>query len=138
MKHGLHALEGAVRRFGSETWLEVLGEDGAALLAWRDELVDDLGGEERVTAAQRALVDTACRCYLYLEHIDRYCLSKGVIINKQKHTLFPVAIQRQKYADSLGRTLALLGLERRQPSTHDLTAYVEETYGNGGKGRGDE
>ena len=134
IKHGTHALQTAVKAFGSEGWLDALGPDGELLRAWRDDLVADLGGEAAITTQERTIVDMAVRTLLILEHIDRYMLSKQVIVNKGKHTLFPVAVLRLKYSDSLARYMSQLGLERRMPDPHDLSAYVEERYGNGGQG----
>ena len=76
---------------------------GDALRVWREVLIDDLGGEDAISTQQRAMVDLCCRTFLILEHIDRWMLSNEAIINKRSRKLFPIAQQRQRYADSLAK-----------------------------------
>ncbi len=50
-QHGTHALESALETLGSEGWLDNLGSVGDSLRAWRQGLIEDLGGDPRRTAA---------------------------------------------------------------------------------------
>ena len=53
----------------------------------------DLGGPDKVSVQQLAIVDITVRTYLFLEHIDHWLLNKPSIINKQKRKLFDIAVQ---------------------------------------------
>lgn len=110
-KHGTHALERALNRFGSEGWLDKLGPAGDALREWRQGLIEDLGGEP--STAHLAMIDMACREYLILEHFDRWMLSNKAIVNNRNRRLFDIVLHRNRLADGLAKKLALIGLERR-------------------------
>jgi hypothetical protein len=58
---GLHAIDRQTAR-------------ARAVLTWRQELVADLGGEAVLGAQQRALIETAGRTRLFLEHLDAWLL----------------------------------------------------------------
>ncbi len=118
-----------MQRLGSEGWLDKLGPVGESLRAWRQGLIDDLGGEDKVSTAQLALVDLAVRSYLMLEHVDRWVLSTQNIVNKRDRKVFRVVLDRQRMADSLAKYLGMLGLERRTVGGETLTDYIEEKYG---------
>jgi hypothetical protein len=113
LKTAVTIVEQKARELGNESWLDQLGEAGVALRQWRGEIISDLGGEESITAMERALVETLTRSYLILESIDRYLVSLPSVVNKQKHATFTVVMQRQQLADSLARNLERLGLRRR-------------------------
>ena len=101
---------------------------GAALRVWRDALIADLGGEDRVSTQQRAIVDLACRTYLMLQHVDNYILGEKALVNRRSRKLHPVVLHRQRLADGLAKYLDMLGLERRG-DVHDLSEYVRSKYG---------
>ncbi len=125
--HGLYALKGTLKTLGQrDDWLKPLGELGNALRAWRQELVEALGGEEAVTPQQRSIIDLASRTHLMLESVDQYVLSMGSLVNKRRRALFPVVRERQQLADSLARYMAQLGLERRSIPTPSLSEYFEQ------------
>ena len=127
-RHGLRALDAALEKVEGRDWVEELGPVGDALSAWRQGLIDDLGGEP--STAQLAMIDLACRSYLMLEHIDQWML-KNSLINKRSRKLHPVVGQRMRVADSLAKYLGMLGLERHEPKGVSLNEYIEERYGNG-------
>jgi hypothetical protein len=80
-------------------------------LNWRAELLEDLGGEAEVSAAQLALVDIAVRTRMYLDHIDAVLMERTSLVIRGRR-LLPLVEQRQRLADSLARLLGQLGLER--------------------------
>jgi hypothetical protein len=86
-----------------------------AMLDFRRDLLDDLGGEVTATAAQLALVDVAARTRLYLDHVDAVLLERASLVVRRTR-LLPSVEQRGRLADSLSRILGQLGLERRQPA----------------------
>ena len=85
-----------------------------ALMRWRTELVRDLGGEQQISAQQRALVDLASRSKLYLDSLDAFLMTQPSLVNARRRSVIPVLRERQALADSLARVLQSLGLERRK------------------------
>lgn len=125
--HGLYALQGALARVEKgEDWTEALGPVGAALRAWRSDILEALGGEEVVSPQQRALVELATRSHLMVESVDRYILGMPCLVNKSRRQLFAVVRERQALADGLSRTLGQLGLERRARPVGTLADRVAE------------
>ena len=132
-RHGLHALQNALKAVGQEEgWLESLGEVGEALKAWEADLVADLGGEEAVSAQERAVVELAVKTHLLLESVDRWLLEQPSLVNKSRRQLFPVVLQRQQLADALARYMTALGLKRRSKPVPALGDYLKTRYGQEG------
>jgi hypothetical protein len=98
------------------------------LLAWRSELIGDLGGADGVSAQKRALLDLACQTKLLLDSVDAWLLEQPTLINARRRAVLPVVLQRQQLADALARYLQVLGLERRTPSRPALVEYVANRY----------
>ena len=99
-----------------------------ALLAWRTELLADLGGETAVSAQQLTLVEVAVRTRLYVDSLDAWILEHGSLVNARRRAVHPVVRERQQLVDSLARLLGLLGLHRRRPKTVDLSTYLRTRY----------
>lgn len=121
-RHGLHALKARVMVRG----LAAIDQRTAAaqhLLSWRRELLEDLGGEPAVSAAQRALVAVAVRTRLYLDHVDAVLMARESLVVRGRR-LLPLVEQRQKLADGLARILGQLGLERRARPVPSLAEWV--------------
>jgi len=49
---------------------------GRALLQWRNELIEDLGGVDAVTTQQLAIVELAVKSKLMLDSIDAWLLKQ--------------------------------------------------------------
>ena len=126
-RHGLHALKARVMVRGLQA---IDGRTAAAqhLVAFRRELLDDLGGERAVSAAQLALVEVATRTRLYLDHVDAVLLERESLVVRGRR-LLPLVEQRGRLASSLLEVLSKLGLERRQRPAPSLEQYVAERYG---------
>ncbi len=109
------------------------------LLTFRRELLEDLGGEAAVSAAQLALVEVATRTRLYLDHVDAHLLERETLITR-RNRLLPLVEQRTRLAESLVGVLSKLGLERRPRPAPSLEQYVAERYGgrNGATTTNDE
>src|SRR5258705_13755383 len=105
-----------------------------AIREWRLELEGDLGGPEAITAQQRAVLDVASVTKVLLDSVDRWLLEQeDGLVNRKRRAVYPVVLQRQQFADSLARQMAMLGLERRQRPAPSLQEYVAKKYGwNGG------
>jgi hypothetical protein len=127
-QHGLHALTRAIKVRGL-SGIDGRSQAARALLAWRRELEQDLGGVEHISAQQRAVIDLAATSKLLLDSIDRYLLECDGLVNRRKRSVYPVVLQRAQLADGLARYMAQLGLERRRRPTLDLETYVRQRYG---------
>jgi hypothetical protein len=102
-----------------------------SLLDWRKNLLDDLGGETAVSAQQMALVETAVRTRLYVDHVDAWIMERGSLINAKRRAIYPIIRERQQLVDSLARLLSALGLERRQKPPIDLSTYLSQRQSSG-------
>ena len=129
-KHGLTPAKQAIREWGSRA-IDNRTRSGRALKAWREQLIDDLGGIEQVSAQQLTILELAARTKILLDGIDAWLFEQPSLINKRDRRLFAVVKERQTLADSLARYMGQLGLERRG-KTYDLTDYVVENYSSEG------
>lgn len=124
---GLNALKARVKVRGLSA-IDKRTTAARALLAWRRELLADLGGEEHVSAAQRRLVEIACRTALYLDHVDAHLMERRSLLERRGRRLLPLVEQRQRLAESLVRVLSQLGLERRARPALPLNEYLAQKY----------
>ncbi len=85
---------------------------GRSLSEWREGLIEDLGGEEELSAQQRALIEVLAREKLLLQSIDAWLLQQDKLVNASLRAIYPVVQQRTELANAFSRRLALLGLER--------------------------
>ncbi len=126
-RHGLNALKVRVKVQGWHA-IDRRTVAGQALLAWRNELLADLGGEDAVSAQELALVELATRTRLYVDSLDAWLMAQPSLVNQRKKAVLPVLRERQQLVDSLGRILGQLGLERRAKRVPTLPEYLAETY----------
>ncbi len=94
-------------------------------MAWRSELLADLGGEESLTAARMALAESATRTWLCVQAIDAWLLGQTSLVNARRKGVHPVVKERLVLVESLQRTLVALGLERAQPKAPTLEEIAE-------------
>jgi hypothetical protein len=113
-RHGLNAVKNRVEIRGFRV-VDRRSAAAKALFEWRAALFRDLGGEANVSAQKRALVDLAVRTRLYVDHCDAFLMEQPSLILKKRKTVLPILLQRQSLADSLARTLSMLGLDRVPP-----------------------
>ena len=133
--HGLHTLRKSLKVLGNRA-IDGRTTAGKALVHWRQDLVEDLGGADVISTQQGALVDLAVKSKLLLDSIDAWLLSQKTLINTKKKALLPVVVQRQTLADGLARYLSQLGLERRArpaKSLEDILTQPEKTTTGQGK-----
>jgi hypothetical protein len=124
-KTGLYSLMAKVSTRGL-TALDQRSAGARALLEWRRELENDLGGPDALSAQQRTIVELACRVRLYLDSVDGYLMTLPALVNKRKRTAFPILLQRMQLSDQLARLLAQLGLQRLQRPTKSLAQYIQD------------
>jgi hypothetical protein len=129
-RHGLNALKARVKVRGL-TSIDMRTAAAQALLAWRRELIADLGGEEAVSAQERTLVELAVRTRLYVDSLDAWIIAQPSLVNARKRSVQPVVLQRQQLADALARYMNQLGLERRVREVKDLRSYLAEHSSEG-------
>ena len=122
-RHGLRALKAVVSVRGISA-IDRRSIAGRSLLAWRAELLSDLGGEDNVSSQKHALVDLAARTRLIIDHLDSYILEQPSLVNRRKKSLLPVVKERQTLVDSLARLLTQIGLERVPKPVQDLRSYL--------------
>jgi len=79
---------------------------------WIADVIEDLGGKERVSTQARTLVELTSRDWLLLCHVDAWLFAHSAV-NAKKRQLFSIVQHRDQIADRITRNLALLGLERR-------------------------
>jgi hypothetical protein len=97
---------------------------GKALAEWRDQLVNDLGGQSAISTQERALVDLAVRTKLMLDSVDAWLLRQPSLVNGRKRSLLPVVRERTQLADAIARYLGALGLHRRAKPVAPLHEYL--------------
>jgi hypothetical protein len=136
-KHGLTVLK---RLMGDEPdlGLKVIDERtklGRELMAWRAQLVEDLGGAERLSTQQQALIDIVLRTKLLMDTVDHWLLRQPSLVDKRKRQLYPAVVQRTQLADSLARHLGTLGLARHAKSAN-LADYLAANRGSEGREKG--
>ena len=90
----------SIHRLRGDAWIDSLGKTGEVLREWRAAIVADLGGEDTISAQERAIVELATRTYLLLESVDRYLLGLPSLVNKRRKQLFAVVLQRQRQLPS--------------------------------------
>ena len=76
---GLNALKARVKIRGLVA-IDKRTAAAQALIAWRNELLADLGGEESVSATQMALVDIAIRTRLYVDSLDACIMEQESLV----------------------------------------------------------
>ena len=110
---GLNALKARVKIRGLSA-IDIRTLAGRALVEWRRELLEALGGEGTVSPQRRAIVDVIVRTKLYIDSLDAWLVEQPSLIQKKRRAVVPVLKERQQLADSLTRQLAHVGLERLQ------------------------
>jgi hypothetical protein len=124
-RHGLVALKRQVKLRGY-TAIDMRTAAARELFAWRKGLIQDLGGKEQVSVSQMTLIEVAVRTRMYLAHIDGWLTEQSTLIDKRAKTVIPALKDRQALADSLSRTLNMLGLERKRVPTASLASRLSQ------------
>jgi len=109
---GVHAVTRLVKRLGTDRALDKRTAMGKALERWSQEIINDLGGRDNISAQQAAIIDLAVKNKLILDSIDRWIFRQPSLIDKGKRALLPVVRERQSIANALAEFMAQLGLER--------------------------
>src|SRR5262245_42117587 len=86
LTHGITRLKEAVNGLGNRL-IDKRTVTGKALALWRQDLIDDLGGN--VSTQQLAVIDVAVKNKLLLDSIDTWLLTQPTLINKRKKAVLP-------------------------------------------------
>jgi hypothetical protein len=124
-RSGIYALRRALDELGSRG--ELLDEStavGRELAKWKAALLEDLGGAERVSTQERALVDLVVRDRLLLESVDAWLLGQSKLVNGRRFAIIPALVQRMTIAEGYSRRLQVLGLRRRERPAPSLAEYL--------------
>jgi hypothetical protein len=121
---GLHGLMAKVSARGLAA-IDKRSAGYRALVQWRSELEADLGGADALSVQKRALVDLACRTRLYLDSIDGWLLNQASVVDKRRRSALPILGTRMQLAESLTRTLGLLGLQRAEKPEQPIDDFIE-------------
>jgi hypothetical protein len=116
------------------------------IIKWRAELLADLGGEARLTAAQRTRCETLVRTKLLLEHLDAELLEHHTLFARNgrlRQTVKLILTERNRMADSLERGLAALGQAQKGaaaplPSIEDVLAQQATAAARPAKRKGNQ
>ena len=122
-KSGYWAAKKALSEWGNQA-IDGRSSTARALAAWRTDVATALGGEDQLSPQQRTVLDLLTRTKFLLDGLDGYILSSGMIINKRKHCLHPIVLQRQQLVDSIIKHLCTLGLERKAAPVPSLQDYL--------------
>jgi hypothetical protein len=121
-RSGLYAVQSTLKAIGDQdNWIDGLGEVGVELKVWQAAIIQDMGGEENISAMERSIIDLATKTFLMLQSVDKFLLEQPSLVNKSKRQLFPVVLQRQTLADALSRYMQQLGLKRRAKAAQSLS-----------------
>jgi hypothetical protein len=101
---------------------------------WRDEILEDLGGDT-VSAAKRAVLDAAVGSKIVLSSLDAFLFqlaSSGQgLVNRRGRFAYRIVNDRMRVADSLTRQLQTLGLDRIERPPVDLGTYLSARRSSG-------
>ena len=97
-----------------------------ALKKWREELVNDLGGEENLTAQVRLLVEIITRSKLFLDNVDLFLMEQSSVVNRKRKAMLPLLRERQSLANSILNQLSQLGLERKEKRVESLPEFLAQ------------
>ncbi|HXP69664.1 MAG TPA: hypothetical protein VOA88_10315 [Candidatus Dormibacteraeota bacterium] len=123
-RHGLKGLMARVSTRGLVA-LDARSAGMQALRRWRQELEQDLGGAEGLSAQKRTIVELVCRQRLLLDHIDGWLMTQDQLMNKKRRSLYPILSQRNTLVNTLTYLLKELGLEKQPKYVGSLDQYLE-------------
>jgi hypothetical protein len=96
---------------------------------WRDEILEDLGGDT-VSAAKRAILDAAVGSKIILSSLDSFLFelagSGRGMVNRRGRYAYRIVNDRMRVSDSLVKQLAALGLGRVERPPVDLGTYLSQ------------
>ena len=122
LKHG--AYSGTIRK----RYSDLRTTEGRQLKQMMDELVDDLGGPEAISAKQKLILQNVRSKMIVLLQIGKYIDEQETLIKDGR--LLPILRESYSgYTETLRRDIqALTDLVSDKGKGPDLSAYIEQTY----------
>ena len=77
-RHGLNALKARVMVRGLAA-IDGRSQAARSLMAWKHELLQDLGGAEAVSSQRMVLVELAVRTKLYVDSVDAWLMGESFL-----------------------------------------------------------
>ncbi len=112
---------------------------GKNLIASKNGLIKDCGGEAQVDTMQRILIQNQSVLQACVSHLSAYLLEQPSLVDKRRKTVIPALLQLKELNDAVTRNLQLLNqtrgekpaLGRRETTLTPEVAskIVEEIYG---------
>ena len=103
---------------------------------WRDEILEDLGGNT-ASAAKRAVLDAAVGSKIILSSLDSFLFalagSGRGLVNRRGRYAYRIVSDRMRVADSLVKQLSTLGLDRQERPPIDLSTYLAQRRSSGAR-----
>ncbi len=95
-------------------------------LYWREQIMNDLGGEENLSAQKKTLAELTAQKKLIRDHVAAYVLGLPTLVNRRKKSLLPIVLQLNQLTDSLEKSLERLGLDKQMKPLPTLAEYLEQ------------
>ena len=123
LKHGRYS--GTVR----QRYSDKRTSEGRQLKAIIDSLMDDLGGHESITAAQRLILDNIKSKLIVILQIGKYVDQQPSIINSVGELIPCLSRNYTAYAEGLRRDLESLFGYKRKPNHQSYEKVVKSLEG---------
>src|SRR5439155_8179059 len=112
LRSGFYTAKRALVAYGSRSLPGPETPVGQALAAWRQSLIDDLGGAEALSTQRAALVEEVVMQRLLLDGTNAFLATLPSPVNKRKRCYYPIIRERAGQVALLQSLLRDLGLER--------------------------
>lgn len=101
-----------------------------AMLKWKAQVIADAGGLGALSTAGLTLIELTARSLVVLEHFDYHLFSQAKMVRGSGKSLkgVPLAAERSKLSESIGRQLSQLGLTKKATTIPALAHYVAQKY----------
>jgi len=129
--HGLISLRNAIRNRGKRgrSFIDLRSNSGQNAVAVQAGLINDLGGIEHISTAQKVLIELVGRELYYLDETDQRIVHVCRAVPKLKHSPKGMAMlygYRSPIIANLSKHLMALGLEKKPPPAKSLDEILSE------------
>lgn len=127
-RHGLSKLKVAVKELGKRT-VDGRTRVGKAIVTWKQDHIEALGGPDAVTPQQHTILDVAAITKMLHDSISPWLLEQavnGTLVNRRSRAVIAAVKDRQALADALVRYMGVLGLERKARPAKTLAEVMAE------------
>jgi len=89
------------------------------------ELLNHCGGEQRVSAVRRRIIERVCFTEYQLDCVDLYLVELGPrIVNRRIRALIPIVRERDALVSTLTKLYEQIGLEPTKPPIPTIAEYM--------------